>query len=58
MLGFPATLIHDVTLVTGLWRWLRVRLAVLNNVECLLNIEYATDALSIGAALRGYDLLA
>jgi SAM-dependent methyltransferase len=57
MLGFPATLIHGDTLVLDRWRWLRVRLPVTRNGERLLDVGCGTGAFSIGASLRGYDVL-
>lgn len=57
LFGFPATLIHGDPLVLDRWLWLRQRLPRTRNCERLLDIGCGSGAFSIGAALRGYDVL-
>jgi 2-polyprenyl-3-methyl-5-hydroxy-6-metoxy-1,4-benzoquinol methylase len=56
-LGFSATLLHGDTAVWDRWRWLRRRLPKTANAEKVIDIGCGTGAFSIGAALRGYDVL-
>jgi 2-polyprenyl-3-methyl-5-hydroxy-6-metoxy-1,4-benzoquinol methylase len=55
--GFPATLIHGDPLVLDRWLWIRRRLPRTRNGERLLDVGCGSGAFSIGAALRGYDVL-
>ena len=57
MFGFPATLIHGDTAVLDRWLWLRKHLPETCNGEKLVDIGCGTGAFSIGAALRGYEVL-
>jgi len=57
ILGFSATLIHGDTLVLDRWLWLRRHLPETKNGERLIDIGCGTGAFSIGAALKGYDVL-
>lgn len=56
-LGFPATLIHGDTLIMDRWFWLKNNLPKSKQMERLIDIGCGTGAFSIGAALRGYDVL-
>jgi SAM-dependent methyltransferase len=56
-LGFPATLIHGDTLIMDRWLWLINHLPKTEQRERLIDIGCGTGAFSIGAALRGYDVL-
>jgi 2-polyprenyl-3-methyl-5-hydroxy-6-metoxy-1,4-benzoquinol methylase len=56
-LGFSATLLHGDTAVLDRWLWLRRRLPRTLNGEKVIDIGCGTGAFSIGAALRGYDVL-
>jgi SAM-dependent methyltransferase len=56
-LGFPATLVHGDSLVLDRWLWLRQRLPRTRESVRLIDIGCGTGAFSIGAALRGYDVL-
>lgn len=56
-LGFPATLIHGDTLIMDRWLWLKKHLSKTKQMERLIDIGCGTGAFSIGAALRGYDVL-
>ena len=57
ILGFPATLIHGDTAVFDRWLWLRKRLPQTVGGEKVVDIGCGTGAFSIGAALRGYEVL-
>jgi 2-polyprenyl-3-methyl-5-hydroxy-6-metoxy-1,4-benzoquinol methylase len=57
ILGFTATLLHGDTAVLDRWLWLKRRLPRTTNGERLLDIGCGTGAFSIGAALRGYEVL-
>lgn len=57
MFGFPATLVHGDTAVLDRWLWLRKRLPETANGERVVDIGCGTGAFSIGAALRGYEVL-
>ena len=57
MFGFPATLIHGDTAVLDRWLWLRKHLPETCNGEKLVDIGCGTGAFTIGAALRGYEVL-
>jgi len=57
VIGFPATLIHGDPLVFDRWMWLKKRLPETKNSEKLIDIGCGTGAFSIGAALRGYEVL-
>jgi SAM-dependent methyltransferase len=57
ILGFPATLIHGDTAVLDRWLWLRARLPRSPGGDKVVDIGCGTGAFSIGAALRGYDVL-
>lgn len=52
--GFPALLVHGDTLVLDRWFWLKSRLPITNNGECLIDIGCGTGLFTIGAGLRGY----
>jgi SAM-dependent methyltransferase len=54
---FPATLILRDTLVLDRWRWLARRLPRTKGPARLLDVGCAAGAFSMGAALRGYDVL-
>lgn len=55
--GFPATLIHGDAAILDRWLWLRKRLPQTANLEKAIDIGCGSGAFSIGAALRGYDVL-
>ena len=55
--GFPATLVHNDTLVLDRWFWLSKRLPKTETKEKLVDIGCGSGAFSIGAALRGYEVL-
>jgi SAM-dependent methyltransferase len=57
MLGFRATLLHGDSAVLDRWLWLKKRLPETANGERVIDIGCGTGAFSIGAALRGYDVL-
>jgi 2-polyprenyl-3-methyl-5-hydroxy-6-metoxy-1,4-benzoquinol methylase len=57
IVGWPATLIHGDTAVLDRWLWLRKRLPKTANGERVVDIGCGTGAFSIGAALRGYEVL-
>src|ERR1700733_3326286 len=57
ILGFPATLLHGDSAVLDRWLWLRRRLPETANNEKVVDIGCGTGAFSIGAALRGYEVL-
>lgn len=52
--GFPATLIHNDSMVTDRWFWLKKRLPRTLDKLKLLDIGCGSGAFTIGAALRGY----
>jgi len=56
-LGFPATLVHGDSTTLDRWLWLRQRLPRTRESERLIDIGCGSGAFSIGAALRGYDVL-
>lgn len=56
-LGFPATLIHGDTLIMDRWLWLIKHLPKTRQMEALIDIGCGSGAFSIGAALRGYNVL-
>src|SRR5512132_1799496 len=56
-LGFPATLVHGDSLVLDRSLWLRQRLPRTRERQRLIDIGCGSGAFSIGAALRGYDVL-
>jgi SAM-dependent methyltransferase len=55
--GFPATLIHNDTMVTDRWFWLKKRLPRTLDKLKILDIGCGSGAFTIGAALRGYQSL-
>ena len=57
ILGFPGTLLHGDTGVLDRWLWLRKRLPRTRNGEKAIDVGCGSGAFSIGAALRGYDVL-
>jgi 2-polyprenyl-3-methyl-5-hydroxy-6-metoxy-1,4-benzoquinol methylase len=57
LLGFPATLIHGDTLIMDRWFWLKNHLPKSKQMDKLIDIGCGTGAFSIGAAIRGYDVL-
>jgi len=56
-LGFPGTLLHGDAAVLDRWLWLRQRLPRTNNGEKAIDVGCGSGAFSIGASLRGYDVL-
>ena len=57
LLGSPATLIHGDAGVPDRWLWLRRRLPRTSNGDKAIDIGCGSGAFSIGAALRGYNVL-
>jgi 2-polyprenyl-3-methyl-5-hydroxy-6-metoxy-1,4-benzoquinol methylase len=57
IIGFRATLIHGDSAVLDRWLWLRKRLPETASGEKVVDIGCGTGAFSIGAALRGYEVL-
>jgi 2-polyprenyl-3-methyl-5-hydroxy-6-metoxy-1,4-benzoquinol methylase len=57
LFGFRASFIHGDPLMADRWLWMKKRLPETRNAERLIDIGCGTGAFSIGAALRGYDVL-
>lgn len=57
LFGFPATLIHGDLLVLDRWRWLKRYLPATQNGERVIDLGCGSGAFSIGAALRGYQVV-
>jgi 2-polyprenyl-3-methyl-5-hydroxy-6-metoxy-1,4-benzoquinol methylase len=57
LFGYRASFIHGDLLILDRWLWLKKRLPETKNGERLIDVGCGTGAFSIGAALRGYDVL-